>query len=857
MIGLRYLLKRNNMKKIIILLTSIISIILMPILGDCIFAENDIYPIACSIYSVDYINDDGTFDNVGCYNDFASAKAKMYENDDYVVRHASGYSATRIVAMNSGLVYSFPRGSSSTMSIYSDYDNHNKTTTYVTARYEMSYVDTPYMSAKSGFEGQGYTEVILNGFHGYADTEYLDFVPSKYIDKQLPIYLGGSYSNNTISSAALKVIPNYYVINKNGNYYDLEFHYHISYPDKNGFADEYTIRVDNAANYSFLKVGTKYYSDDGINFYTDYTKKNKVGSSYNYYQFLPLRTKTNISGSTMDAFIKYIRSDYSSSVMYGKGDTYLSLGDAYGCNGALVFALSCQESAYGTSGYAKERNNLFGWNAYDDSPDDATYYSSVDVAIKEQMGRNLRRFADYADPRYNGTYVGSKGSGFNLKYAADPYWGMKIAAIYYNLDKFANNSNGNLTDYNSYTLGLINTNGATIYADQNCSKSLCNSYYYGNRQQDNIVVLNEKIGNVYKIQFSNPIIDGSVINDIDGVYEYSWSKSVGYIKCNDIDVLFNKNVANADLPHESIINVNSVKLNGSSLTINGIGAISNVNFSNANDVKHTLTLIDMNDENNTYSYDAGRIDTNGFDMNDGFNYKYAGFEATINLADLDLSSYIMNITTSVGDISKTTTLKTTDTDFRSIASNDTNNKYRFSANQAYSYRIEIDVLNSPIDYINIEKPSKRSSLIEYFNPTFNDDNTISISGYAMIYYLDYSEEINDRYTLYLIDNNTGVYKTVQLENNIIDDDIKNQINSVYDINYIGFSGTIELNELAEGEYTLLLAIKTSDGSTYYTDYLEFVAEGRTMPSKKEESKSYKFYISNIRNRLMLSIDEVL
>ena len=44
----------------------------------------------------------------------------------------------------------------------------------------------------------------------------------------------------------------------------------------------------------------------------------------------------------------------------------------------------------------------------------------------------------YTDPvddwRYMGSHVGNKGSGMNVRYASDPFWGEKIAGWYYRFD---------------------------------------------------------------------------------------------------------------------------------------------------------------------------------------------------------------------------------------------------------------------------------------------------------------------------------------------------------------------------------------------------------------------------------------
>ncbi len=801
-------------KKIFItLLVTINALVIIPnFLNDNVNADS--FP--CEIYSVDYINDQGGFDNVGCYSDYASAKAKMKENEDYVVRHAQGYSPTKIVAMNSGLVYSYPRGSSSTMNIYQDYSNkNNTTTTYLTSRYEMTYVDTEYMSAVKGHEAEGYTKVIMNGFEGYADTEYCDLVPSKYIDKGIPIYLGGSYGSNSIEAVEVIVEPNYYVLKQNNNYVDLEFHYHQAYPDSNGYAQSFTLKVDNGANYTFMTIGTKYYSDDGINFYTDYKKTNKVGTCYNYYQFLSMRTKTSISGSTMDNFIKSLRSDYSDSVIYGKCSSFVSLGEKYGANGALIFALACQESAYGISGYAKNRNNLFGWNAYDDSPNDASYFSSVDVAIKEQMGRNLRKYADINDYRYNGTYVGSKGSGFNLKYASDPYWGMKIAAIYYNLDKFSCGGNGKLTDHNKYDLALIETFNANIYKDSSGKEVLFTSKYNDYRQENNIVVVLEEIGDYYKIQCSNPISNGQLITDVEGVYEYSWSESVSYIKKSDVTLITNNNTikkVDEQIEHDPITVVDELSMTDGIITISGIGALSNYDYNNADDITHKINIYDLNTNQLVKTIECEHLDTSWYVINDGYSYTWAGFKVQIDIKDYSNSTYIFKLETTYKNQTIETLLTTSNRDLSLFKNTISDKFYKLATNDIYNYRIELDIMNNTLDYTNINKPSRLSSLATIDNITYDlENNTITFKGVGMIYYLNYAENANI-HKMYLIQGDNVIEletKTVKSEF-----DYKTFYDSSYDMAYICYEATVDITTLS-GDYKIGLEISNGE----YKDFI--------------------------------------
>lgn len=860
------------MKNIKILIFSILlSLLFIPTCSflsvEKAYAQDYMYDyFSDSLYEVDHITDSGNFEFVKAFDDFSSAKSFMRQKGSYVVRCKYGYSSTKIVAMNSGLVYSYPRGSSNTQDLYEEWgDNkYNRTISYVERRYEMTYIDTPYMSAKSGFLGQGYVEVMLNGFDGFADVEYTDLVPSKFIDNGLPIYLGGPYSGNSVQPQKVIITPNYYVVNKNGNYFDLEFHYHLDYPDSNGYAKEYTLKVDNGENYTFLNPGTHYFSDDGYNFYSDYRKGTYIGTCYNYYQFLPVRTKTNISSSSFDGFLSYM--GHSDSVMMGHGNDFISLGDEYGCNGALIYALACQESAYGTSGYAKNRNNLFGWNAFDDSPDDASYFSSISVAIKEQMGRNLRRYMDYTDSRYNGTYFGNKGSGFNLKYASDPYWGIKIASIYYNLDKYDNNYNGNLTDYNRWQIGLVKNFGASIYSDETCKTKLCGANYTSTRQIANTVNIVEEKNDGYRIQFSNPRNKqtGEVYKNVDGVIGYSWSGSCAYVKKTDVQLLNvietekqpENKTDDVNLRYDPFASINLLELDGSMLKISGIGIVTCVDIESSDDIEHNVIFKSFDGTKN-YKFAAENTEIS-FSINDGFNYKNGGFNANIDLSELEKTSYILELEINVGEYNFTTPLTTTSVSYRRNSSISEGVSYFLKTNQYNRYRLELDVEDTPIDYSTINKPYEISSLSAYNTINIDNNGRFIFDGYALIFYLDYNNLSDLDYKLYLI-NSSENYKTIDVENYELSQGIIDIFHLDNDIKYAAIKFNVDIDELnlESGTYKLLLEISNKSSGSTYIDYVELCNEtNRSCFDVNYNDKNYKLVVNPIRHRLDLVVSDI-
>ena len=135
-------------------------------------------------YQVKYVEDDGSFSFVTSYDNFAEAYEKMKENIDYVViNEGISYSPTGIIAMNRGLVYSYPgRSGSNTVNLYEKEDGSGKST-YVERHYQMTYLNSTGRKA----------QVILNGFVGWIDLKNCDLVPQKIANKGKAIEIG-SYS---------------------------------------------------------------------------------------------------------------------------------------------------------------------------------------------------------------------------------------------------------------------------------------------------------------------------------------------------------------------------------------------------------------------------------------------------------------------------------------------------------------------------------------------------------------------------------------------------------------------------------------------------------------------------------------
>ncbi len=88
---------------------------------------------------------------------------------------------------------------------------------------------------------------------------------------------------------------------------------------------------------------------------------------------MSLRTK---SYATTDDINKML----DGTALSGMGKTFVEAEEKYNVNALYLVGLACEESDYGRSAFAVKRNNLYGWNAVDSNPDNATYFNSKEEA---------------------------------------------------------------------------------------------------------------------------------------------------------------------------------------------------------------------------------------------------------------------------------------------------------------------------------------------------------------------------------------------------------------------------------------------------------------------------------------------
>ncbi len=561
-----------NLTKKILAVLALTCTTLPVIQKNTIRAEaKEYYPLGCAAYEVDTVNAKGGFDKVSCADTFEAAKTKMKTlGENGVVRHNGSYSPTKIIAMNSGMVFAYPFRSGSTLLNY--YQDPGFSTSYAITysgqHYQAAYFDTVSYSTN----GTGSVHMNLNGFDGYVQLKDADLVPLRFFTDRLSITLGGNetYYSTPEQPYSIKPLINTYVCTQNGNYKDMMFTGYYGWPDDTGYSMSAGRNLALPAA-DWMNVGTTYYSYNGYDFYTDMGFHDYAGEYYNYYQFLPMRSKSKLTAADFDRFLRD-RGVTSSSKLYGQGQVFLDAQNDYGVNALIVFAMACLESAYGTSNYAMNRNNFFGWGAVDTNPNEAAYYSSVRDGIRTQMAQNLAGYLDMDDWRYYGSMVGSKGAGFNLKYASAVYWGIQIASIAYRMDKVSCGYNGNLTDHDSVTIGIVK-NGSASASLTKGGKTAYNilSCYGRYVPLYPVAVLSEEDG-YYKTQCTNYVVNGKIyyIHSSADVRNYSWTDSVGWFSTKDIEIVNNVPAEPAFTAGEAVETLDTIAVDGTSVTLGGL-----------------------------------------------------------------------------------------------------------------------------------------------------------------------------------------------------------------------------------------------------------------------------------------------
>lgn len=128
-------------------------------------------------------------------------------------------------------------------------------------------------------------------------------------------------------------------------------------------------------------------------------------------------------------------SDYKTILGYNASDkngifaqnveVFYNVEQKYKINGVFIAAIGIHESAWGTSQLAKEKNNLFGYKAYDRDPiNSAQDFESYEECINTVAEALAQNYLSSTGSFYYGTTI----KDVNTKYASDKEWATKVYA---------------------------------------------------------------------------------------------------------------------------------------------------------------------------------------------------------------------------------------------------------------------------------------------------------------------------------------------------------------------------------------------------------------------------------------------
>lgn len=139
--------------------------------------------------------------------------------------------------------------------------------------------------------------------------------------------------------------------------------------------------------------------------------------------------------------IKDIDAVLRDTPLEGLSETYIKAEEETGVNALFLVALSIHESAWGNSKLARERNNIYGFHAYDYDPNKAKYFDSKEECIMHVANHLKTKYLTEDGEYFNGYTV----SAINVKYATDKEWDEKV----FKLMKYIYNKVVNSNDVSS------------------------------------------------------------------------------------------------------------------------------------------------------------------------------------------------------------------------------------------------------------------------------------------------------------------------------------------------------------------------------------------------------------------------
>ena len=142
------------------------------------------------------------------------------------------------------------------------------------------------------------------------------------------------------------------------------------------------------------------------------------------------------SGLTLSDFKTVLSNNLSdkNKIFEQSAEYFYKAEQKYKVNGIFIAAIGIHESAWGTSKIASDKNNLFGFTAYDSDPyNSATSFDNYESAINKVAEALSTKYLHVAGTKISddltatGTYFnGTTAKAVNTRYASDTGWADKV-----------------------------------------------------------------------------------------------------------------------------------------------------------------------------------------------------------------------------------------------------------------------------------------------------------------------------------------------------------------------------------------------------------------------------------------------
>ena len=152
------------------------------------------------------------------------------------------------------------------------------------------------------------------------------------------------------------------------------------------------------------------------------TSENQIQKNLTLSVNSDLRVASNVTSEEIDKMLEGTK-------LHGLGSAFVEAEQKYGVNALYMMGLACLESGFGNSAFAQKRNNLYGWNAVDSNPNNASSFTSKKEATLYVASKLQSNYLTEGGAYYEGY----SARAVDVHYCTDKAHADKIVSIVNNL----------------------------------------------------------------------------------------------------------------------------------------------------------------------------------------------------------------------------------------------------------------------------------------------------------------------------------------------------------------------------------------------------------------------------------------